>query len=168
MKKTSVVGLALGVIVLAMIIAPSAYAAKIDRTITVNLDGKTSTFTITTFTFERGVIINVSESLLQDIINEFGTAKFVFYAQISKYESGNSYVKVEPRVDFGDKLDVKFVSGSQAVQVQLGKQSVMDLFPVKPSLTNGSVKNIEADPDFASIIVSVSTTNEDGELTITL
>jgi len=169
MNKTVVAGLTSGVIVLAMIIGPlGAYAATTDRMVTVNLEGKTYTFTITSYEFERSIFINVSESLLQDIADEFGTVKFVFYSQISKYESDDSFIQIEPRVNVGGKLDVKFVTESKAVKVQFGEHSVMDLFTVKPSLTNGSIKSIEADPDSTSIIISVSTTNEDGELTITL
>jgi len=43
-----------------------------------------------------------------------------------------------------------------------------NVFNVKASLSNGSIRSIEVDPDFTSIIVSVSTTDQDGELTITL
>ncbi len=39
--------------------------------------------------------------------------------------------------------------------------------PVKYDITNGSVRGIEVDPDFKSIIISISATG-DGELTITL
>jgi predicted secreted protein with PEFG-CTERM motif len=39
--------------------------------------------------------------------------------------------------------------------------------PVKYTITNGSVRGIEVDPDFMSIIISISAT-DDGELTITL
>lgn len=39
--------------------------------------------------------------------------------------------------------------------------------PVKYKMTNGSVRGIEVDPDFTSIIISISATG-DGELTITL
>lgn len=43
-----------------------------------------------------------------------------------------------------------------------------NVFNVKASLSNGSIKSIEVDPEFTSIIISVSTTDQDGELTITL
>jgi len=43
-----------------------------------------------------------------------------------------------------------------------------NVFNVKASLSNGSIRSIEVDPDFTSIIISVSTTDQDGELTITL
>jgi len=43
-----------------------------------------------------------------------------------------------------------------------------NVFNVKASLSNGSIQSIEVDPDFTSLIISVSTTDEDGELTITL
>ncbi len=39
--------------------------------------------------------------------------------------------------------------------------------PVKYDMTNGSVRGIEVDPDFTSIIISISAT-DDGELTVTL
>ena len=39
--------------------------------------------------------------------------------------------------------------------------------PVQYTMTNGSVRGIEVDPDFTSIIISISAT-DDGELTITL
>lgn len=43
-----------------------------------------------------------------------------------------------------------------------------NVFNVKASLSNGSIQSIEVDPDFTSLLISVSTTDEDGELTITL
>ena len=43
-----------------------------------------------------------------------------------------------------------------------------NVFDVKASLSNGSIQSIEVDPDFTSVIISVSTTDQDGELTITL
>ena len=43
-----------------------------------------------------------------------------------------------------------------------------NVFNIKATLSNGSIKGIEVDMDFASIIVSVSTGDEDGELNITL
>jgi len=43
-----------------------------------------------------------------------------------------------------------------------------NVFNVKASLSNGSIRSIEVDPDFTSILITVSTTDQDGELTITL
>lgn len=43
-----------------------------------------------------------------------------------------------------------------------------NVFNIDASLSNGSIQSIEVDPDFTSLIISVSTTDEDGELTITL
>lgn len=42
------------------------------------------------------------------------------------------------------------------------------VFNVKASLSNGQINKIEADPEFTSILISVSATDQDGELTITL
>ncbi len=41
-------------------------------------------------------------------------------------------------------------------------------FDVKASLSNGSIKSIDVDPDFTSLVISVSTGASDGTLTITL
>jgi len=43
-----------------------------------------------------------------------------------------------------------------------------NVFNVKASLSNGSIRSIEVDPDFTSIVISVRTTDQDGELKITL
>jgi predicted secreted protein with PEFG-CTERM motif len=43
-----------------------------------------------------------------------------------------------------------------------------NVFDIRATLSNGSIQGIEVDPDFTSIIVSVSTTDQDGELVITL
>lgn len=44
-----------------------------------------------------------------------------------------------------------------------------NVFNVKASLSNGSIQRIEVDPDFTSLIITVSTSaTEDGTLTITL
>lgn len=50
------------------------------------------------------------------------------------------------------------------IKVEFGN----NVFNVKASLSNGSIQKIEVDPDFTSIVITVTTTDKDGELTITL
>ena len=93
-------------------------------------------------------------------------------------------IKVGGKLGIGGIYTVKATYSNQSVQTQFeftgegdtgtcpAGSCIMVEFegnkiPVKYKITNGSVRGIEVDPDFTSIIISISAT-DDGELTITL
>ena len=110
MNKVVVAGIAVGLLIIGMIIAPTnAYATETERRVAVNLDGKATVFSITAFNFAQTAFIHVDEKLFNGIVDRFGTTSFVFRSQTPMHVSGDSYVKIEPRIQVGKKLEVEFV-----------------------------------------------------------
>ncbi len=68
---------------------------------------------------------------------------------------------------FSSLLVVPHLSYSQA-KTKIGVEYAGHRFNVNVSLTNGNIESIEVYPDFSSIVATVSTTDKDGELAITL
>ena len=95
-----------------IITTTNAYATETERIVTVNLDGKSSVFSITAFNFAQTAFIHADEKLFNGIVDRFGTHSFVFRSQTPMYVSGDSYVKIEPRIQVGKKLEVEFVVGT--------------------------------------------------------
>ena len=110
MKMMVVAGLAFVLIVGMIIIPMNTFAAETERKVTVNLDGIENVFSITTYNFARRASIHVDEKMLNDIDKEFGITSFIFRNQISVHGSGDSFVKIEPRVSFGAEIQVEFIS----------------------------------------------------------
>ncbi len=68
---------------------------------------------------------------------------------------------------FSSLLPVQQLSYSQA-KTNISVEYAGHRFNVNASLTNGNIESIEVYPDFSSIVATVSTTDKDGELAITL
>ncbi len=68
---------------------------------------------------------------------------------------------------FSSLLLVSQLSYSQA-KTNISVEYAGHRFNVNASLTNGNIESIEVYPDFSSIVATVSTTDKDGELAITL
>ena len=95
--------------ILLLVTAQSADAAKTQRTITIKIDSGQTKFTINTYDFERKVSIDVNDALLKKIVKTFGTDTFVFYSQVSKKQNGQNFVSISPKIQIGQKLQVKFI-----------------------------------------------------------
>ncbi|MGH9876762.1 MAG: hypothetical protein ACRD5H_03935 [Nitrososphaerales archaeon] len=59
--------------------------------------------------FERKISIDVSDAMLKKIKKALGTDTFVFYSQVSKKQNGQDYVSTTPKVQIGQKLQIKFI-----------------------------------------------------------
>ena len=70
---------------------------------------------------------------------------------------------VQTQFEFTGEGDTGMCPAGSCIMVEFEGNKI----PVKYKITNGSVRGIEVDPDFTSIIISISAT-DDGELTITL
>jgi len=114
MNKVVVAGIAAGILLGLIITSTNAYATQTERIVTVNLDGKSSVFSITAFSFAQTAFIHVDEKLYIGIVDRFGTHSFVFRSQTPMYVSGDSFVKIEPRIQVGKKLEVEFVVSTAA------------------------------------------------------
>ncbi len=95
--------------ILLLVTAQSADAAKTQRTITIKIQNEQTKFTINTYDFERKVSIDVNDALLKKIVKTFGTDTFVFYNQVSKKQNGQDSISITPKVQVGQKLQIKFV-----------------------------------------------------------
>lgn len=95
--------------IMLLVTAQSADAAKTQRTITIKIQTEQTKFTINTYDFERKVSIDVNDALLKKIVKTFGTDTFVFYSQVSKKQNGQDFVSITPKVQIGQKLQVKFI-----------------------------------------------------------
>ncbi len=89
--------------------AQTADAAKTQRTITIKIQNEQTKLTINTYDFERKVSIDVNDALLKKIVKAFGTDTFVFYNQVSKKQNGQDYISITPKVQIGQKLQIKFI-----------------------------------------------------------
>jgi hypothetical protein len=94
---------------LLLVAAQNADAAKTERTITIKIQKVETKFVVKTYDFERKVSIDVSDAMLKKIKNAFGTDTFVFYNQVSKKQTGQDSISISPKIQVGQKLQVKFI-----------------------------------------------------------
>ncbi len=94
---------------LLLVTAQNADAAKTQRTITIKIQNEQTKLTINTYDFERKISVDVNNALLQKIKKAFGSDTFVFYSQVSKKQSGQDYISISPKVQIGQKLQIKFI-----------------------------------------------------------
>lgn len=86
-------------------------AAQIERTLTITLDGKDSSYTVLSYDFERTTLLKIDETLLDQVVSRFGTGSFVFYNSLSEYKIDGDSIKLEPSVTVGQKLEIILVPG---------------------------------------------------------
>lgn len=89
--------------------AQHANAALTERTVTVKLQSTEVSFKIKTHDFQRYAIIDVSDSLLDDIIENFKADTFVFSHQVKKKENGSASITIDPAIHIGQRLQIKFI-----------------------------------------------------------
>jgi hypothetical protein len=118
--------LALGIVSMAMLFTVQ-YASAYQRTITVNMGGKTYAFDIDTYDFDQTVAIKVSDSFLKEMMENFHGNKFVFYYSLSKYDYGQgNTIEIKPQVAVGKKLEVTF-EGSGILGADKEKPAMADV-----------------------------------------
>ena len=89
--------------------AQYANAALTERTVTVKLQSKEVSFKIKTHDFQRSTVIDVNDSLLKEIIKNFNTDTFAFTHQVKKKESGKASITIDPAIQVGKRLQIKFI-----------------------------------------------------------
>lgn len=89
--------------------AQHANAALTERTVIVKLQSMGVSFKIKTHDFQRSAVIDVNDTLLKEIIKNFNTDTFAFTHQVKKKESGKASITIDPVIQVGQRLQIKFI-----------------------------------------------------------
>jgi hypothetical protein len=89
--------------------AQHANAALTERTVTVKLQSTGVSFKIKTHDFQRSAVIDVNDTLLKEIIKNFNTDTFAFTHQVKKKENGKASITIDPAIQVGQRLQIKFI-----------------------------------------------------------